>query len=75
MARAPLRRGPARQTRATTVSITCLIDGHAHDVPDIELVGSDSRRPGQYLAVCGHLVAAASLVQPDGAPCILCNAL
>jgi hypothetical protein len=61
----------AHQQVATTVSVTCLNDGRAHDVPDVELVAGGSRS-GYYRAVCGHLVSAASMVEPDGEPCRHC---
>lgn len=54
------------------MSITCLADGRAHDVPDTELAATGSRSNGHYLALCGHMVTAAPLAEPDGAPCRLC---
>jgi len=72
----PHRRRPsAERIKTTTVSVTCLTDGHAHHVPDTELVVTTIRRPGVYLALCGHLVTAASMVEPGGKPCRLCDAL
>lgn len=56
----------------TTVSVTCLHDGRAHDVPDAELASRAATAAGYYLAVCGHLVAAAPMVEPGGAPCARC---
>jgi hypothetical protein len=50
------------------VSVTCISDGRAHDVPDTEL----TQRSGYYSALCGHVVAAAPMVAPEGAPCPLC---
>lgn len=56
-----------------TVPITCISDGRAHDVPDVEFVAA--QRTGYYQAVCGHRVAAAPMVAPDGKPCLLCAEL
>lgn len=55
-----------------TVTVTCVSDGHSHAVPDTELTGlaSDS---GYYRAVCGHVVTAAPMVAPEGAPCRQCD--
>jgi hypothetical protein len=60
-------------TTPTTVSITCLNDGLAHDVPDTELSGPMGTRAGCYSAVCGHLVVAGSMVEPEGRACPLCS--
>lgn len=56
-----------------TVTVTCIADGRAHRVPDIELAADMSQRDGYYQALCGHRVAAASMVEPDGRPCPLCT--
>lgn len=56
-----------------TVSVTCIADGWSHRVPDIELTAEMSQTNGYYQAVCGHRVAAASMVEPDGRPCPLCT--
>ena len=63
---------PHRAAPPTTVSITCLNDGLAHDVRDTELSGPLGTRAGCYSAVCGHLVVAGSMVEPEGRPCPLC---
>lgn len=55
--------------------ITCISDGLTHDVPDTELAAGASQHNGTYLAVCGHVVAAAAMVEPDGEPCALCGEL
>ena len=55
------------------MSVTCIADGWAHRVPDIELTADMSESDGYYQAVCGHRVAAASMVEPDGRPCPLCT--
>jgi hypothetical protein len=61
-----------RAASPTTVTITCLNDGLAHDVTDVQLaVGTD--RAGCFVAICGHLVVAGSLVEPDGRRCRLCT--
>lgn len=56
----------------TTVSVTCRKDGRAHDVPDAELASGAMEGNGYFLAVCGHLVAAAPMVEPGGKRCGLC---
>ena len=56
------------------MSVTCISDGWAHRVPDIELAADTSQAGGGYYqAVCGHRVAAASMLAPDGKPCPLCT--
>lgn len=57
----------------STVTVTCVSDGRAHRVPDVEIAADVARRDGFYQALCGHLVAAASMVEPDGRPCPLCT--
>ena len=58
-----------------TVSVTCLADGRAHDVPDVQLAAPELAHRGRYRALCGHLVTAAAMIEPDGAPCPFCAAL
>jgi hypothetical protein len=55
-----------------TVTVTCVSDGHSHAVPDTELTGLASGS-GCYRAVCGHVVTAAPMVAPEGAPCRQCD--
>jgi hypothetical protein len=62
----------AARAASTTISITCLNDGMAHDVPDAQLAAPAADRAGCYIAVCGHVVTAASMVEPDGKRCPLC---
>jgi hypothetical protein len=57
---------------ATVITVTCLGDGRAHAVPDTELSLAASQ-DGTYRAVCGHVVTAASMVEPDGKPCRQCS--
>lgn len=54
-----------------TVTVTCLNDGRAHVVPDTSIVGGAHN--GCYEAVCGHVVTAAPMVEPDGKPCPACD--
>jgi hypothetical protein len=54
--------------------ITCTVDGRAHAVPDVQIAGPQADRRGRYVAVCGHVVTAASMIEPEGAPCPLCAA-
>lgn len=63
---------PPVRAPSTTISITCLTDGLAHDVPDAQLAAPAADRAGCYIAVCGHVVTAASMVEPDGKRCPLC---
>lgn len=57
-----------------TISVTCRIDQRAHAVPDAELAEGVVRRGGYCKALCGHTIAAAPMVMPDGEPCPLCAA-
>jgi len=57
-----------------TISVTCRIDHLAHAVPDAELADGVSLRGGYCKALCGHTIAAAPMVMPDGEPCPLCAA-
>jgi hypothetical protein len=68
------RASSSRHGGITTVTITCIVDGRAHDVPDVQIAGPQSDRRGRYVAVCGHVVTAASMIEPEGAPCPLCAA-
>lgn len=58
-----------------TVTVTCSVDHHAHAVPDVELAATSSRPGGLVRAVCGHVIAPAPMVAPDGPPCLLCTAI
>ena len=58
-----------------TVTVTCCIDDRAHEVPDTELAVAATRRDGYFQALCGHMIAAAPMVMPDGQPCQLCAAI
>ena len=58
-----------------TITVTCSIDSRAHEVPDAELAAATRRADGHYQALCGHMVAAAPMVEPDGQPCLLCTAI
>ena len=64
--------GPRRAV--STVTITCARDGRAHDVPDAQIAGPQADGAGRYVAVCGHVVTPAAMVEPEGAPCPLCAA-
>lgn len=55
-----------------TVSVTCVLDSRAHEVTDVELATGGG---GTYRALCGHVIQAAAMVAPDGAPCPECAAL
>jgi hypothetical protein len=64
-----------RQMPVETITVTCCIDERAHEVPDTELAVATRRRDGYYQALCGHVIAAAPMVMPDGQPCQLCAAI
>jgi hypothetical protein len=51
----------------------CADDGRTHTVSDVELC-SGSATTGRYPALCGHIVTAAPMVAPNGAPCPDCRA-
>lgn len=61
--------------RVDTITVTCCIDSRAHEVPDAELAAAARRSDGHYQALCGHRIAAAPMVEPDGRPCLLCAAI
>jgi len=67
-------RSRADHGEGATIAITCAVDGRAHDVPDVQIAGPQADRRGRYVAVCGHVVTAASMTEPEGAPCPLCAA-
>jgi hypothetical protein len=56
-----------------TVIVTCTLDSRAHAVHDYQLAAAVET--GRYNALCGHVVAAAPMAEPDGQPCLLCEAL
>jgi hypothetical protein len=60
-------------TRLQTVIVTCIQDNRAHAVHDAQL--ATAAESGRYNALCGHVVAAAPMSEPDGEPCLLCEEL
>ena len=52
-----------------TSSITCVADGRDHRVPVVQFAAPGAARDGAYRALCGHVVFARSLAEPDVAPC------
>ncbi len=56
-----------------TVIVTCMTDSRAHAVLDAQL--ATAVESGRYNALCGHVVAAAPMTEPDGEPCLLCEEL
>ena len=70
-----LRSSEPRQMTVETVTMTCCLDERAHEVPDTELGRSAMRPDGYFQALCGHMIAAAPMVMPDGEPCQLCAAI
>jgi hypothetical protein len=70
-----MRGDPRQHMPVETITITCCIDDRAHEVPDTELATTSRQRDGYYQALCGHTIAAAPMVMPDGEPCQLCTAI
>ncbi len=68
----PANRVPASPD-VQTVTVTCTLDSRAHAVHDSQL--STALESGRYNALCGHVVAAAPMTEPDGQPCLLCEEL
>jgi hypothetical protein len=64
--------GPSGLGGGSTISVTCVMDGRCHSVPDEELAIGIAHRGGQYSAVCGHIVTPAPMVAPDGELCPVC---
>lgn len=60
-------------THIQTVTVTCSLDSRAHAVHDSQL--ATALDTGRYNALCGHLVSAAPMTEPDGQPCLLCEEL
>lgn len=55
------------------IAVMCVDDGRTHTVPDVEMT-SGAATTGRYRALCGHVVTAAPMVAPNGAPCVECRA-
>ena len=58
--------------RAVTGTVDWTVNGSRTDV---ELAAASSRPGGLVLAVCGHAIAPAPMVAPDGPRCLLCTAI
>lgn len=67
------RSSDPRRMTVETVTMMCCRDERAHEVPDTELAAL--RPDGHFQALCGHMIAAAPMVMPDGEPCQLCGAI
>lgn len=65
---AALLRGPS------TISMTCVVDGKAHEITDHAMAASHAASNGNYRALCGHRVMPAPLVEPNGVLCQNCLA-
>lgn len=59
---------------AETMIVTCALDSRSHAVPDYEVTRA-ALDTGRFSALCGHVIAAAPLTEPDGEPCPQCLAL
>lgn len=57
------------------VTLTSVIDSRAHIVTDVELSSPPALQMGRYEALCGHLIAPAPMVEPDGTRCPRCEEL
>jgi hypothetical protein len=64
--------GPTELGGSATISVTCVLDGRCHSVPDEELTIGITHRGGHYSAVCGHVITPAPMVAPDGDLCRAC---
>ncbi len=58
------------QQRPVTILLSCTVGGRSHHVTDQEFAAG--RRHGYYRALCGHTVAIAAMISPDGPPCKQC---
>lgn len=67
--------GFGRKAEVELVSLTSVIDNRAHVVTDVELSSPHAMRMGRYEALCGHLIAPAPLIEPDGTRCQRCDEL
>lgn len=72
--RSRVDRGPGGRSEVSTVSVTCVLDALAHQVPDTELAAGAAVATGRYRAVCGQVIVPAPMVEPDGQPCDQCAA-
>lgn len=57
------------------VTLTSVLDSRAHMVTDVEFSSERALRMGRYEALCGHLIAPAPMVEPDGTRCTRCAEL
>ncbi|MBW0104945.1 hypothetical protein [Pseudonocardia sp. KRD291] len=57
------------------ITLTSVRDNRAHIVTDVELSSAPALRMGRYEALCGHLIAPAPMVEPDGTRCPRCDEL
>jgi hypothetical protein len=57
-----------------TISMTCVVDGKAHEITDDAVAAGHAARAGNYCALCGHRVLPAPLIERGGAPCQNCLA-
>jgi hypothetical protein len=66
-------RGRGRVCRP--VGVTCSSDQRRHLVDDVTLTTGREGNDGRFQALCGHTVLAASLADPPGRDCPLCEAV
>lgn len=57
------------------ITVTCVLDGRAHEVDEDAMTAPSVGHAGRYPARCGHLVTAAPMVAPIGRPCRACRAM
>lgn len=71
------RRGRGRAGGAACVvglrDLTGAVDGYCHDISAEQW--ARGVRSGRYIAVCGRMVVAASLMEPPGPRCLSCEAV
>jgi hypothetical protein len=67
-------RSHSARREVSTVTIPGVRAGRAHAVPDVQIAGPQADGRGRYVAMCGYVVTAAPMIEPEGAPCPLCSA-
>lgn len=62
------------RTAVDAIIVTCAVDCRAHAVPDSEFT-SAALDSGRFPTLCGSVISAAPLAEPDGEPCPQCMEL
>ena len=58
---------------ASTVSVTCSVDTRTHEVREVDIVPAAAQ--GRYPTLCGQMITAASMAEPDLRRCPRCSEL